>query len=130
MITERTHEQPAARSGYRCQGSVTTDEGIGSFSIKGRDNSARITGITLIPFAEAELGTAYLPQVSIISYSSSTRLTTVVFLVQKIVHTASDNNVISVTDVDIPVFYSCWIDDEPEGLPADLSTNDTENQSY
>ena len=130
MITERTHEQPAARSGYRCQGSVTTDEGIGSFSIKGRDNSARITGINLLPFVDVELKTTYIPTVKTISYDSATRLTTVVFVVQKLVSTAADDNVVSVTDVDIPVFYSCWVDDEPEGLPADLSTNDTENQSY
>lgn len=130
MITERTHEQPASRSGYRCQGTVTTGDGVGSFSIKGRDNSTRLTGITLIPFLEAEAGTAFLPQVSIVSYDAATRLTTVVFFVQKIVHVAADDNVVSSSGVNLPVFYSCWVDDEPEGLPADLSTNDTENQAY
>jgi len=132
MITQRTAEQPASRTGFEIKGQVTTDEGVGTFTIKGRDYSARIVGLVLTPLVEDAAGTTYIPVINTIVYSSSTKLTTVTFTIKKLVHTAVDDNVLSVTDVDIVVHYSAWVDDEIEGLPSDalLAENDTNLQAY
>ena len=130
MIELRQYTNPEGRNGLRGCGKLTTNEGVGTFTIKGKDFSARITGINLTPFVAKAAGTAYLCQVDTIAYSAVTQLTTVTIYVQKLVHTAADNNVVSLTDVDISVFYEYFIDDEPEGLPTDQTTNDVTIQEY
>lgn len=174
MITTRTHEQPNSRTGYRCEGKVNTDaSGIGLITIKGRDNSARITGIVLTPLNASDL--IINCNITSIVYDAATRLTTITFAAQT--QTGETVNFIALRDAiagaltqivanapvdtaallselttaaatitaEIPtataptgvafdgdVYYSFWVDDEPEGLPSAvlLAANNTEEQSY
>jgi len=81
MITQRTQVEPQNRSGYLCQGKVDTDAGgVGLITVKGRDYSGRITGISLIPLDESDL--IINCSVTSIVYDAATRLTTITFKAQ------------------------------------------------
>lgn len=126
MIIQKTQTFPGMRQGYLCTGKITTNEGVGTITFNGKDVSSKITGVQLTPFVEDVAGTAYLCQVDTIAYSGG--VTTITIFVQKLVHTAADNNVISVTDVDIDVFYTFWINDDT--LPTDQSTNKPGTENF
>ncbi len=125
MIIIKTQTFPGMRNGYQCLGKLTTNEGVGTVTFTGKDVSAKITGVVLTPFVEDVAGTAYLAQVDTIAYSGGTN--TITIYVQKLVSTAADDNVLSVTDVDIDVFFSFWVDDAT--LPTNQTTHNpgTEN---
>jgi len=125
MITSRTHTYPGLRSGYECRGKVTTDSGgAATITVKGRDFSSKIVGLSFTCFDNVTTNVMYSVNIVSISYDSSTLLTTITINAVKL---ATDDTQSAFEGV---VHYSFWVDDEKQSLPADLSTNDTNKQAY
>lgn len=119
MILIKTETFPGTRKGWFASGKVTTNEGVGTFTYTGPDISTKIGGLSLTPMVADVTGETYIPVMNTIAYSNG--VTTFTFTVKKLTHTAADDNVVAVTDVDITVYYFVWINGD--SLPSNTTTN-------
>ena len=127
MIIMRTHEDPAARNGYLACGKLNTDSnGVGTFTVTGKDYASKI-GAILLTCIQATASavknyTAYV--VSIGAQSSGANLVTI--QANQTIDSGSGTSDISAYDGD--VYYMVWF--EENTLPTDTTTNDTKIQEY
>lgn len=128
MIQLRNFSNPEAKGGFTCYGKINTDtNGVGTITVKGKDYSAKITGISLTCLqSTASAVKGYNAYVVSLAYSSTTRLTTITIQANQIVDSGSGTTDISAYDGD--VYYSFFVSDKT--LPTDLSTNNTLIQEY
>lgn len=125
MINLRQFTNPEGRQGYHCVGKATSaGTGILTITIAGMDFSSRITGLSLIPVYDQAAKLCVVQLTSIAYANGVTTILARVFTSDDIATPA-----FSLTD-SITVYYSFWIDTEPEGLPTDETTNDTTAQIY
>ena len=124
MIIQRTATYPGMRAGILCSGTCSASSGVATITVKGKDYSSKITGISLIPLVNSTT-VGHITHVVSIAYSAVTKLTTITIHVFSLttgtVYTALGSP-------SIPVHYSFWL--ETNTLPSDTSTNDTTKQEY
>lgn len=123
----RTHEDPAAISGYLACGKVNTDaNGVGTFTVTGKDYASKIGAIHLTCIqataSKAKNYTAYV--VSIGAHSSGANLITI----QANLTTDSGTGTSDITAYDGDVYYMVWF--QENALATDTTTNDTRKQEY